>query len=405
MAKDRPIPNLERLVTFLRTGEGDVPEAVREDAERARVALQAKSPSGLSSLALPVQAAAAEVLAGQRDATTLAALGGATPYKEVRKAAGKALHTLKTKGVHVNESAPRGEAFKYHTVDGEQPRSYASITDPEGDRMVWYGTTVPAHGRMAFQAVIHEVTGIGLFQIFPNMTRKIRAMILDELDEKKIPVYEIDEAYARWLIEEGIRRNRETGSEVPKEYFQAEPALPEAEDMSSDPHPAYGLLMQHGLSGEPTREEVRQGKRLLETPEAENWRALGDFAKLEEEVKNITTGVIITSDEVRREQLDAMFARAAKEHFTAAVRARWQRRLLDLAQHFLVHGHGELARIAVAVGDDLGDEASDVTASPFVLELFHRWHKAKTEPSADESADHDHDHDHDHHHDHDHTHR
>ena len=36
-------------------------------------------------------------------------------------------------------------------------------------------------GRMAFQAVVNETNGIVLFQVFPQMTAKMRKKILEDL--------------------------------------------------------------------------------------------------------------------------------------------------------------------------------------------------------------------------------
>lgn len=388
MGKDRGATVDKNLVVWLATGEGAPAEAVRADAERARAALQSGETGALSGLEVGVQLAVVEALVAKRGAAALTALEAGTPYKEVRKAAAKALHTLKTKGVKVEDREPRGEGFRFHTVDGEQPRSYASICDPEGDRMVWLGRTVPGHGRMAFQAVINEATGIGLFQIFPNMTAKIRRLILKELEDKKIPVFEVDETYARWLIEEGKRMNNETGTTLPKEYFQGEPGLGEAGDFASDPHPIYALLMERGLEGEPRAEEVAAGGQLFDLEEVSGWYAVGDLGTLEDDVQKATGGEVIP-EEARKEKLHALFEASAKVYFTDAVRARWQRRLLDLAQHLVSRDRNALSRIAVAVGEDLGNAASDATQSPFAMELFYRWYKARTEPKPAEAEGHD----------------
>ena len=390
MAKDRPIPHLKTLTTWLSSGEGAAPEAYAADAPRARAALDAKDAGTLVSLPVELQVAAAEVLAARQDVATLVSLEERTAYKDVRKAAGRALHVLRTKGVKVDEPAPRGDGFRYHVVDGEQPRSYASITDPEGDRMVWLGLAHAQEGRMAFQAVINEVTGIGLFQIFPQMTAKIRRLILAELEEKKIPVYDVDPDYARWLIEEGHRRNLDTSTEVPKEYFQGEPYMGDFQDLGSDPHPVYGILLDKGLGGEPTDEEVSRGSSLHDLEEVSTWLPTGDILDtVDKQVTELTGGAVLSSVAEQREKLAPLFETSTTEYFTAEVRTRWHRRLLDLGQHLLGRNKLELGRLAVSVGDRIGDAASDVAKNPFAVELFHKWYKARAEmkPEATEATE------------------
>jgi len=380
MAKDRPIPHLKALTIWLTTDEGTLPDEVKADAERAKKAIDGKDAGAIAGLSLAVQTAAVEALTQKRDIATLLSLEEKTAQKDVRKAVGRAMHILKTKGVKVEEAPRESAAFRYHTVDGEQPRSYASITDPEGDRMVWLGVTNKQEGRMAFQAVINEVNGLGLFQIFPQMTSKIRRLILAELEEKKIPVYEVDADYARWLIEDGVRKNKATSTDVPKEYFQAEPYLGEFQDLHADPHPIYGILMDKDLAGEPKPEEVARGKELHEIEEVSGWVAQGEIIDgVEKEVDEATGSKIIESEAQRRQQLQPIFEKAAREWLTPEHRQRWLKRLLDLGQHLMSRNKPELARLAVAIGDDLANESSDAGNSPFVVELFYKWYKVKAE--------------------------
>jgi hypothetical protein len=380
MGKDRSIPHLEALTAFLKSGEGVLPEPLRADAERARTALARQDTGALVALPKEVQVAAVEVLAAARQADALVVLESQTPHKEVRKAAGKACHTLKTKGVKVADTPLSGDAFRFHTVEGEEARSYASLADPEGDRMVWFGHQVKQRGRMAFQAVVNEVSGIALFQTFPQMTAKMRRRILDELLGGKIPVFEIDNAYARWLIEEGVRRNRAAGTEVPKEYFEAEPLMGPAPDFASDPHPLYALLLDKGAAGEPTAAELRQGASLLDLEEIQAWRpGVEILEKLREQLNLGSESVLHLTPEQRREQFQASIERAAREHFAGEVRDRWVRRLLDLGHCLAVTDRLPLCRVALAVAEEMGREGSDPAQSPFVLELFHRALRAEEE--------------------------
>ena len=243
---------------------------------------------------------------------------------------------------------------------------------------------------MAFQAVINEVTGIGLFQIFPQMTAKIRRLILAELEEKKIPVYDVDPDYARWLIEEGHRRNLDTSTEVPKEYFQGEPYMGDFQDLGSDPHPVYGILLDKGLGGEPTDEEVSRGSSLHDLEEVSTWLPTGDILDtVDKQVTELTGGAVLSSVAEQREKLAPLFETSTTEYFTAEVRTRWHRRLLDLGQHLLGRNKLELGRLAVSVGDRIGDAASDVAKNPFAVELFHKWYKARAEmkPEATEATE------------------
>jgi hypothetical protein len=389
MAKDRPLSHVAAIAAWLRTGEGDVPEALRADAARARTAIAGREAAALASLAPEVQVAATEALATLRDPDTLVALEEATPHKEVRKAAGKALHLLRTKGLKVAEPQ-RGEGFRFHTVEGEEPRSYASLSDPEGDRMVWYGAQVKGRGRMAFQAVVNEVNGLVLFQVFPQMTAKMRRRILEELLGGKIPVYEVDNDYARWLVEEGIRRNRETGTEIPKDYFEAEPLMGTAPDLGDIPHPIYSLLMERDQAGEPSAAELRAGASLFELEQIQSWRPTGDIMeRLLSQLNQTQESVLVLDDAQKREQFQSTFERASREYFTAEVRARWRRRLLDLAHHLVLHDRVPQARIALAVAEDLARDGCDPAQNPFALELFYKGLQPKETPEGEAKGEED----------------
>jgi hypothetical protein len=389
MAKERPSPHLEILTQWLKSGEGAVPESLQADASRARSALDARDATALGGLALEVQHAAVSLLAERRDVETLSALEQHTPHKEVRKSAGKALHLLRTKGVKVSE-APRSEGFRFHTVEGEEAKSYASLVDPEGDRMVWFGAHVKKLGRAAFQAVVNEANGLVLFQTFPQMTAKTRRRILDELFGKKIPIYEIDNTYARWLIEEGLRRNNAGTTQVPKEYYEAEPYMGPAEDLASDPHPVFALLMDKGAAGEPTSEELRQGKSLHDLEEVQSWQPLGEMLeRLAKQVDEAAGGVLVLSEHQQNEQVQASIDRAVREYFEPPVRARWSRRLLDFAHYLAMQDRLGQARIAVAVAEDLVREGSDAAQNPYATELFRKYFAHRHEHNHEGEHDHD----------------
>jgi hypothetical protein len=251
--------------------------------------------------------------------------------------------------------------------------------------MIWFGAQVKNRGRMAFQAVTNEVNGIALFQVFPQMTAKMRRRILDELLGGKIPVYEVDNAYARWLIEEAAKRNEASGTEIPKEYFEAKPHMAEVPDLSSDPHPVYGLLMDRDAAGEPTPAELKAGRSLFALEEIQSWRPTGEILeKLRAQRDLSSQSALVLTEEQRREQFQAQLERAAQEYFTGEIRGRWQRRLLDLAHSLTVKDQLPEARAALATAEQLAGEQNDAGANPFAVELFFRAFSQKETPAEPE---------------------
>jgi hypothetical protein len=136
----------------------------------------------------------------------------------------------------------------------------------------------------------------------------------------------------------------------------------------------YALLTEKGLSGEPTSEELRQGKALLEIEEIHTWQPVGDIVeKLGRELDNAAGGVLVITEKQQDEQVQAIVDRGIREYFTPEVRALWRRRLLDLTQWLAEQGRGPQARAALASAEDLGREESDPALNAFASELFHHF--------------------------------
>src|SRR5207253_5835794 len=338
----------------------------------------ARRMSGLPEpLALALVRAAGD--AQRQDA--LVELAGA-PQKALAKEAKRELQRLKQRGVQVQEIRPRGETVLKPPPEAEAPACYASSIDAYGERAVWWSRATRG-GVEVVQAVVSDVKGILAIDALALSRRNFRDFA------KRLPrqggvvtSVEVPKDHARWLIAQAAEEGSRNGFAPPPAYGDALRLLGPA---PQEAPPPPGASIEFGPDGElPHR---LAGAALFADPLFMAWipeeDAIRSFAL---KVDEVAVSRLYIDDAQRKQAFERTADDASAAYFTPQRRARYARRLVEMAHVLAAESRIDAARAALAVAHDLQGEQGARNA--FCRALFThvvegRWQKpAEQEPAA-----------------------
>jgi hypothetical protein len=268
----------------------------------------------------------AEALA-RGDATALAALSESND-KALAKAARRALHLLRTKGISTPELPPpkaMAPAATLREPEAEAPCLVSSI-DGGGERAVWLARAEPQGGILVFEAYVHEINGITQFRV-SELTRKSFRNVLRELtaEKRSFTIARFPWRYARAEVEAAERRNKAQGRALPVEYARAKQQLGKAEPLAT--HPALELWPQAD------EVPVKNMVALHETSECRPWVPdADDLERTAMRLDEVEQSQLLVNAQQKISARQGALARAAREAYADAARVeRMRTRLLDTA--------------------------------------------------------------------------
>jgi hypothetical protein len=283
--------------------------------------------------------------------------------RTLAKEAKRELQRLKQKGVQVEEVRPRGDAVMKPVPEAEAPPCFVSSIDAFGERAVWW--TRPAKGGVeVVQAVVSDIKGIIAVDALSLPRRNFRDFLRRLPRGGMVTIAEIPKDYSRHLIaaaeEEGVRN----GFSPPPTYVEALRVLGPA-PLTPPPSPAETIQ----LAPEEEPALAQAGGSLYGDPLFAAWipedEELRAFAlKLDE----IAVSRLYLDDPQKKQAMYQAAEDAADAYFTPQRRARYARRLSEMAYVLRAERRLDLARIALAVSRALLRE--DGARNPFARGLF-----------------------------------
>jgi len=337
----------------------------------------------VSALPEPLAFALVHAAGERRNSHLLAEIGAAAP-KTVSKEAKRELQRLKQKGVQVEEVRSRAAPVMKPVPEAEAPACLVSSIDAFGERAVWW-TRATKGGVEVVQAVVSDVKGVLAIDALAMPRRSFRDFLRKLPRGGMVTIAEVPKDWARHLIaaaeEEGVRN----GFSPPPAYAEAlrilgpAPVVPPrapGEDIEL-PADQEAALANAGGS--------LYGDALFAAwvPEEEDLRAFA--LKLDE----IAVSRLYLDDGQKRQAMYQAAEDAAAAYFTPQRRARYARRLLEMAHVLRVEGRVDLARIALAVSRALpADEGARnaFARGLFVHALEQRFARGREAPPPASSA-------------------
>jgi hypothetical protein len=341
------------------SADADLPEGLRAFVDEDVALL----PTGLTDAD---RAALIVVLVDRGDVARLDRLG-ASPDKALAKAARRALHQLRTRGVE----APAGP--RVYRVVGPYaeppPASYASVVDGRGERVVWY-VEAGESGPSVFEAELSETAGIMSLTAVEVSRRAWREQVTRMKKNDRALVGEVSGAHARALIARAYRAMLAAGRSPPEAYASAHRRL-QVDDAALDaPHPARDLP-----AGPPTTDADLAA--LFQRPELQlSIPPQETFAALDTAIGEVVESKLEVTEAERQAQIEAAVLRVADETLTPALRERLADRFLELALVVASRSPDEAgfaaARACVVAADRARDASIKPSAHPTLRAMFLR---------------------------------
>lgn len=324
------------------------------------------NPDDVAALTGAPPAALDEALRGFADEHGAAAvdlltrLGSDRHDRAVRRAAKRALYRLGQRGIAA-PSAPPPRPVVVRQAE-RAVRAWLSAVDGSGSRATWI-VFETAFGGLDLASLILSDT-IGIVEVAGGeISKKRLAVELEALRrDQKLPWVEVDPERARGLVAEALALHAASGTTPPGDFARwrarFEPATPVTPP--APPHDADATL-------------VERGAELLELPETAGWfldpEAVGGDAV---ELLQARESKLVVSEQLKAEREDVIVGRVAERELDAGARARWARRLLEMALVFRVLGRAPDAQLADAAAGALADPNRAVATQPFARGLARR---------------------------------
>ncbi len=286
------------------------------------------------------------------------------PHKVLAKDAKRELQRLKQKGVAVAALAPQGNPLVTAAPKEEAPPCYASSIDAYGERAVWFARAGRTGVDLA-QVVISDVKGIITADALPLSRKSYREFIKKLPRGNVVSCAEVAPAHARALIAEAEAQGARNGFSPPSTYPRALAMLGVAPEIAPDPLADF----EFGPDGELPHQLA--GAALFADPLFAAWipedEPLRAYSTRAEEIAKSA----LHTDDAQRAQAAADHAReAAAAYFTDARKARYARRLREMAHILRAEKRVDAARSALATARAL--EGQGGSAQAFCDALFSR---------------------------------
>ena len=284
--------------------------------------------------------------------------------RNVRRAAKRALYRLSQRGITA-AAAPAAATPVVRRQPERPTRAWLSAIDGSGSRAVWivfeggYGSLELCSLLLNDTAGIVEAAG-------GQITKKRLDGELAALRaEQKLPWIEADPRRAAGLVAEALALHATSGTAPPAPFARWRRFF-EGVEPAAAPAPSAD-------AGEVDAAALERSATLLELPELAGWfidpEALhGDALDL----LQTRESRLVVSDQVKAEREAAIVSAVVEREMTPEARARWARRLLEMALVFGQIGRAEPAALADAAARGFLDSARDVRHHPFAIALARR---------------------------------
>lgn len=294
------------------------------------------------------------VLEAAADADRLGLVKLHASDRAARKAAGKAIHRLRSRGVLVPEER-RATGRKVEIGRPASPPSWITHHDYSGSAVTILGDWDASYGPFFVLAVESEEAGLQVSDLVRGATRKMeRALMVEmQLEDKGVPV---SANTARALLAEAARRTKAAGRPLPAGWDRIAPFVAGADPILARPSVALPEV---------------DWERALDSPSAPllaivgNW--LPDRAAFDETILALhaaASSELAISEDQRAEFVEDALARRMDAWFDARHRTSWALRF-ERAALLLDHRKEPAAAVAaLAAARWLRDGERSVSSHP-----------------------------------------
>lgn len=305
--------------------------------------------------------------------------------RDLRKAAKRALHRLRSAGVDVTGQAPEQEGFSLQITPDTQreSRAFATGIDGSGGRILWVMAPSSKGGYRLLEAVVDDQQGLRKADVIPVALRGFRAHIARLRANPSLLIAQLEVTRAVEILRTGESLAAAAGEPLSSEYQTwrddvAAELFAVAVDESALGNVAIEADSQAGPAdsavqlGVEQRELLAQSADLLGEPYFANWAVLGEAVESAAAgVRRAETSTLAVDDEQRKQQVDREISSVA-EVFDSATRVLYRQRLEQMVEILRATKNEHQAALAGVAAQSFTEVADLYSDHPFARALIQR---------------------------------
>ena len=315
---------------------------------------------------------------------TQAYIAAGTSGRRQVKAAKRALHRMRSKGVNVHDAAPAeagqggGFSMNIEAMTLDDPRAYVTSIDGSGSRLVWIVWRSPSGGSRVLQAVLDDTIGIREAEVAAVRRSGFREYIEQMQSNPAVLLDQVEMPRVLELLAAAARLNREVGAEIPEAYEDWLQLLGDGAGAASgsEADTTRRPRIYNALDADQVRSEtglIDEAMKLLREPHFQSWAMEGEaIDAAAEAVLQAETSTLLVSDEQRRERVQDAIKDAVQVSFDDATRQRYRARLEAMADVLWSRGDEKAARQALAAAIGLTEVGDLFHGHAMARALVHR---------------------------------
>jgi hypothetical protein len=245
-------------------------------------------------------------------------------------------------------------------------RGWISAIDGSGSRATWILFEGAYGGLKLCSLIVNDEVGI-VEVAGGDITKKRLDRELHALRaEQKLPWVEVPAARVLGIVIEALGRHEAVGTAPPADFARWRPFIESAPPREAAPaDPAATTAVDESA--------LERTTELLELPDMAGWFLDPESVQADAlEVLQTRESRLVVSDQIKAEREDAILVRVIERAFTSDARARWARRLSEMAWIFDATDRPESARLAEAASAAFAHPERDVTQHPMARAMARR---------------------------------
>ena len=308
--------------------------------------------------------------------------------KEFKKEIRRSLFRLSQKGLAIAENQ-RGEETSPAPILGRSPEieGYMSPVDGAGGRLVWIAKPQAGHGLQTIQAMISDREGLQRIGGAHIRRKELRNMAEEIKKQHGLNMVSVPWEYADRMLYESFDKAKSTGRSGLENFHQLRSMLNTGKPKEQE-HPVYQRLGSAEIREGAWRELSRQ---LLDEPEFRFWILDSDWVEpFLGQLQEAQTSRLVLNPMQKEERVAGIIRDAIKTLCTGETGKIMQRRMEDMAFYFVEAGRMSIAKLALAVAQQIkeGDPGpldisflTGLVQKSFAFYLSQEKSKAEEEPS------------------------
>ena len=303
--------------------------------------------------------------------------------KAVKKRLKRLAFELKQEGVVPQAPKKKPSFFRRNFEPESTLPCYVSILLPNNESFLIINETLP-HGMQSLEILEREGDTIKLFHHDQSSKKKIRTFIDDLIHLHKMPLYEVEPAFAYYILRRLRDRMKAMGHVEPAGFIHALSQFRIPAALPAD-HPYHELLDGQAILNQLA--QLQESDLLHQETDFYSWILDRDsISSFELGLRELEVSSLVIDDQQRREQIEFRIDRAVDAFFTPARRELYAERLRDAAYLLARRGFMPQAQTAAALALSLLDAQRAPSAVPFFRNMLTKILTAREEKPPEEKS-------------------